>query len=443
MRIYADGIFDLFHNGHRLHLERLKALHDDVYLIIGVISDEDASSYKRKPIVDENTRLQMVRNEACVDEAHMTPLIMTKDFIQTNRIDFVYHAFANKQDENVQSECFRVPKEMGIFRTIPYIEGISTTNIIANMRQNAIITHQNIKSLNIPTRQLVECVLKTYTDSSIYRMPKKVVIRGENKEFWTSMPITSGSDFQVKMVWRNGISVPSIKASITLVENDNINVIDGTWITSWRTGILASLSAHMITNGAYNIVAIHGLGNCATAALLALAELTTKPFCVRLVRYKDYAIRFAKRFSEYKNITFEEYDTPEECVNCSPCADIFFSAVTLATTNILENIPKGIVLVPIHVRGFSKFDNLAQVVVTDSVEGISHFKHFDTFKHNIVSTSELLTEKRVKKESDTVIIYQYGTALSDYALTKFVLNTARAANVGSYFVQQPIPKNYI
>ena len=55
MRIFADGVFDLFHQGHRQHFERLKTLHDDVYLIIGVISDEEASSYKRKPIDDENT----------------------------------------------------------------------------------------------------------------------------------------------------------------------------------------------------------------------------------------------------------------------------------------------------------------------------------------------------------------------------------------------------
>jgi cytidyltransferase-like protein len=47
MRIYCDGIFDLFHKGH---LEHFKKIHQyfkvPIHLIVGIISDKVAINYK-------------------------------------------------------------------------------------------------------------------------------------------------------------------------------------------------------------------------------------------------------------------------------------------------------------------------------------------------------------------------------------------------------------
>tara|TARA_B110000858_G_C17808137_1_gene479218 strand:- start:2509 stop:2667 length:159 start_codon:yes stop_codon:yes gene_type:complete len=40
MRIFADGVFDFYHRGHREHFQRLKNIEGGVELIVGVISDE-------------------------------------------------------------------------------------------------------------------------------------------------------------------------------------------------------------------------------------------------------------------------------------------------------------------------------------------------------------------------------------------------------------------
>ena len=40
MRVYAEMVADLFHRGHVEFLKRARALGD--YLIVGVMSDEDA-----------------------------------------------------------------------------------------------------------------------------------------------------------------------------------------------------------------------------------------------------------------------------------------------------------------------------------------------------------------------------------------------------------------
>ena len=53
-RIYCDGIFDLFHMGHLKHFEKIVNLFDEsIVLIVGVISDNVATNYKRKPIVSQ------------------------------------------------------------------------------------------------------------------------------------------------------------------------------------------------------------------------------------------------------------------------------------------------------------------------------------------------------------------------------------------------------
>ena len=51
--VYIDGIFDLFHRGHLESLKQAKNIYEDCFLLVGVISDEEAKSYKREPIINE------------------------------------------------------------------------------------------------------------------------------------------------------------------------------------------------------------------------------------------------------------------------------------------------------------------------------------------------------------------------------------------------------
>ena len=131
MIIYCDGIFDLYHSGHRAHFLKLKKLHPQATILVGVISDEDAENYKRKPTFDEQTRELLVSSDKNVDKTiKHPPLIVDENFIRKNKIDLVYHAFKNKEDESNQTSFYKVPKEMGIFRTIDYDQTISTTEIL-------------------------------------------------------------------------------------------------------------------------------------------------------------------------------------------------------------------------------------------------------------------------------------------------------------------------
>ena len=136
MIIYADGIFDLFHVGHVRHFQKLKNISDDVFLKIGVISDKNATSYKRKPIYEESHRYELVESCKYIDYViRDSPLYITEEFIKEHQIDYVYHAFINISDSNKQNELFEIPMKLGIMRVIPYNTGISTTDIIKNIQQ--------------------------------------------------------------------------------------------------------------------------------------------------------------------------------------------------------------------------------------------------------------------------------------------------------------------
>ena len=137
-KIYVDGIFDLFHKGHVLNFKDIKQLDGiENHLVVGIISDKDATNYKRKPIYDENNRKLLVNSCKYVDEVlENAPLILTEDFINKNNFDLICHGFVNKEDEEKQKKFFKVPINLNKFRVVDYHPGISTTQIIKNIKDN-------------------------------------------------------------------------------------------------------------------------------------------------------------------------------------------------------------------------------------------------------------------------------------------------------------------
>ena len=131
MIVYIDGIFDIFHFGHIESFRKCKELYENVTLIVGVIGDENALSYKRQPMYNEKHRYALVDNSKYVDRIIKDPpLVVTKEFMEHYQIDVVVHGFANKQDETKQDNFFCYPKSIGRFQTIEYCPEVSTSDII-------------------------------------------------------------------------------------------------------------------------------------------------------------------------------------------------------------------------------------------------------------------------------------------------------------------------
>ena len=135
MRIYIDGIFDLFHFGHLESFRKCKDISDNVYLIVGIIGDITAENYKRKPIINEKHRYEIIKNIKYVDAIIKDPpLIITKEFMQKYNIDLVVHGFCNEDDENKQADFFQYPKLVNKFQKIKYCNEITTSEIINKIK---------------------------------------------------------------------------------------------------------------------------------------------------------------------------------------------------------------------------------------------------------------------------------------------------------------------
>ena len=67
IRIYCDGVYDLFHLGHMAQLEQIKLLHPSSFLIVGVCNDKDTLLHKRLPVLTHQERMDTVRHCKWVD----------------------------------------------------------------------------------------------------------------------------------------------------------------------------------------------------------------------------------------------------------------------------------------------------------------------------------------------------------------------------------------
>ena len=127
--VYADIAGDLFHAGHISFLKKARAFGD--HLIVGVISDEHVESYKRRPVLTVKERAEAVRGCKYVDEVieGVSP-ICTKEWIEEKGIDVVVHGDDFNPEDPLTELQYGVPMKAGIFKTVPYTKGISTSNII-------------------------------------------------------------------------------------------------------------------------------------------------------------------------------------------------------------------------------------------------------------------------------------------------------------------------
>jgi len=120
-------VADLFHYGHVEFLKKARALGD--YLLVGIHADDILVSYKRRPILTIEERMACVAGCHYVDEVlPNAPLIVDSTWIEKHDIHLVVHGDDFSQAK--QRYHYKVPMDMGIFRTVPYTRGISASEII-------------------------------------------------------------------------------------------------------------------------------------------------------------------------------------------------------------------------------------------------------------------------------------------------------------------------
>lgn len=132
VRVYADGVFDLFHLGHMRQLQQAKTAFPDTYLIVGVTGDKETHRRKGLTVMSAKERAASVRHCRWVDEViEDCPWVITDapGFLEKHKIDYVAHDdIPYGADEG--DDIYAPIKEKGMFLVTQRTEGLSTTGII-------------------------------------------------------------------------------------------------------------------------------------------------------------------------------------------------------------------------------------------------------------------------------------------------------------------------
>ncbi|PLB35904.1 choline-phosphate cytidylyltransferase [Aspergillus candidus] len=133
IRIYADGVFDLFHLGHMRQLEQAKKAFPDVHLMVGVTGNAETHLRKGLTVLSGAERAESIRHCKWVDEVIPDcPWIVTPEFIDEHQIDYVAHDdIPYGADEG--DDIYAAIKAQGKFLVTQRTEGVSTTGIITRV----------------------------------------------------------------------------------------------------------------------------------------------------------------------------------------------------------------------------------------------------------------------------------------------------------------------
>lgn len=308
-----------------------------------------------------------------------------------------------------------------------------------------IVDFEEVKSIaeTMSPAEWYNWVDETLRNKAQFQMPPKIHINQGDGEYYNVMPAIYQEDNLacLKMVGRHLLKPHehrSVMMSDMMLYEANTGIlkgiIDGEYITTLRTGVVAAHSALLFAKKAFKVIGLLGLGNIMTVCFKTLvaklrADGDNRDLIVKLYRHHGQEERFAKRFANLPHVKFEFCDSYEQLMDHS---DLIMSAVTKATHNFTtdEHYQKGVTIVPICTMGFQNCDLFFDQVFTDEIDQIRGFKYFDQFR-SVTNVSDVLNGIKKGRTSDDerILVYDYGLAIHDLYFAKKFFDLAKGKEV--------------
>ena len=284
-----------------------------------------------------------------------------------------------------------------------------------------IIKHSDICNLNIDPQTCIKWVTESFRIKPEAQLPPKSSLHPQGTDFFNTMPCMLPpryGRFAVKEVHRIAGQVPSLGSDLLLYDSctgELLAMMDADWITTMRTGAVAALATCLLEKSNVQNYSFLGLGNTARAvALCVIADHPDTKLYFRILHYKDQAEKFIERFQQYPKVTFDIVDSTEDLV---ADADVLFSCITDAQELICadeDKFKKGVLVIPVHTKGFQNCDLFFDKVFGDDTGHIEHFRYFNQFKEFHELTDVLLGKAEGRtSDSQRILAYNIGLGLHD------------------------------
>ena len=281
-----------------------------------------------------------------------------------------------------------------------------------------VIGYKDVRALGISPQTCYAWVSDMILHKRDVLLPTKIHMSMPGNVFCNVMPCIIPGPAEscvggIKIVTRYPERKPSLDSKIMIFDADTGSMqalMDGNWITAMRTGAVAAHSIMHLARSGWKNVSIIGLGNTARSSLIVLQAVAQRPLNIRLLRYKDEAELFMERFRDVPGIEFTVVDTVEDCIRG---ADVVVSCATYFENDIAtdEWFDEGVLVVPVHTRGFTNCDLFFDRVYADDTGHVRDFRNFEKFRH-FAEVSDVVNGRDPGRESDGERILAYNIGLS-------------------------------
>lgn len=284
-----------------------------------------------------------------------------------------------------------------------------------------IIDFEMIKNLRIPLSEMYQWTATVWKEQDEFLLAAKVSIwQGDEGRFMT-MPcvLPKYNVAGVKFITRNVVDaagLPYRNSNIMLQHLDEhglLAVMDGTYITTMRTGACAAYNAINFAKKNAKTLAVYGLGLTARSFMLFYLHYLDHPMTVKVMKYKNQAEQFIEEFKDNKYVTFEICSSLEELFN----SDIIVSCVSFAHKELAQTevYPEGCTIIPVHTSGFQNCDLVFDKVFVDDVDHVKKYKYYDQFKERMARITDVANHRVPGRENETerILVYNGGLAITD------------------------------